>query len=122
MRLGNLSVMTPFSKEIIDTDTKRKIKIPTIDPYDGTTDPQDHLAAYKAQMSVQMGCEAVWCKFFPTTLKGIAQIWFTNLPNGSITKFTELSSLFTQHFIAKKEAKEDKSSSDVHQPRGDTNA
>lgn len=56
-------------------------------------------------MSVQTGCEATWCKYFPTILKGIAQIWFTNLPNESITIFAELSSLFIQHFIAGKRQK-----------------
>ncbi|XP_010666517.1 uncharacterized protein LOC104883667 [Beta vulgaris subsp. vulgaris] len=80
--------------------TPQKVKVPPIDHYDGTTDPIDHLAAFKAQMSVQTSSEAAWCKFFPTTLKGLATTWFTELPFGSISSFTALEAAFKQNFIA----------------------
>ncbi|KAL2893200.1 Phenylalanine--tRNA ligase beta subunit [Bienertia sinuspersici] len=51
-------------------------------------------------MSVQTGCEALWCKFFQTTLKEIALNWFTELPSGVITNFAVLEALFNQHFVA----------------------
>ncbi|XP_010665634.1 uncharacterized protein LOC104882914 [Beta vulgaris subsp. vulgaris] len=51
-------------------------------------------------MSVQTSSEAAWCKFFPTTLKGLALTWFTELPSGSISSFTALEAAFKQNFIA----------------------
>ncbi|XP_048491473.1 uncharacterized protein LOC125492794 [Beta vulgaris subsp. vulgaris] len=51
-------------------------------------------------MSVQTGMEAAWCKFFPTTLKGLALTWFTELLPGSISNFAALDMAFKKHFIA----------------------
>ncbi|XP_010682015.2 uncharacterized protein LOC104896925 [Beta vulgaris subsp. vulgaris] len=77
-----------------------KVKLPTIDPFDGTTDPDDHLSAYKHQMYVHTVDDATWCKNFAATLKGVAQKWFSNLPPNSVNNFIELSCLFTSHFVA----------------------
>ncbi|XP_057247634.1 uncharacterized protein LOC130589967 [Beta vulgaris subsp. vulgaris] len=81
----------------------RKVKLPTIEPFDGTTDPDDHLSAYKHQMYVQGVADATWCKNFPATLKGVAQKWFNNLPPNSVNNFTELSILFTSHIVANRQ-------------------
>ena len=43
---------------------------------------------------------AIWCKNFPATLKGVAQIWLNNVPPNLVNNFTELSYLFTSHFVA----------------------
>uniref|UniRef100_A0A803MT92 Retrotransposon gag domain-containing protein n=1 Tax=Chenopodium quinoa TaxID=63459 RepID=A0A803MT92_CHEQI len=99
-RLGIVKNITPFSQEIMNTPISPKVKIPTLDPYDGKTDPTNHLNAYKAHMGVQIGCEASWCRFFPTTLKGIAYTWFNNLTTGSIRTFDMLATQFKKHFIA----------------------
>ncbi|XP_057247443.1 uncharacterized protein LOC125493373 [Beta vulgaris subsp. vulgaris] len=81
-----------------------KVKLPTIEPFDGTTDPDDHLSAYKHQMYFQAVDDATWCKNFPATLKGVAQKWFNNLPPNSVNNFTELSILFiTSHFVANRQ-------------------
>ena len=39
------------------------------------------------------------CRAFPTTLKGMARIWFSRLTPNSISTFKELSAQFTAHFI-----------------------
>ena len=39
------------------------------------------------------------CKAFPTTLKGLARVWFSRLMPNSISTFKELSVQFTTHFI-----------------------
>jgi len=41
-----------------------------LDLYDGTTDPEEHLGVYKAQMYVQDIDDAAYCRFFPATLNG----------------------------------------------------
>lgn len=78
----------------MDAVNTQKVKVPCMDPYDGTTDPDEHLAAYKTQMTVQTGNEASWCKFFPTMLKGIALTRFSELSSGIITSFEVLEAYF----------------------------
>ncbi|XP_075659015.1 uncharacterized protein LOC142628866 [Castanea sativa] len=39
------------------------------------------------------------CRAFPTTLKGLARIWFSRLTPNSIGTFKELSAQFASHFI-----------------------
>ena len=47
------SFSTPFSVEIINALHYGKVKMPTVDLYDGTIDPEEHLGVYKAQMYMQ---------------------------------------------------------------------
>ncbi|XP_021732953.1 uncharacterized protein LOC110699733 [Chenopodium quinoa] len=76
-----------------------KVKMPTIEPFAGTTNPDEHLAAYAAQMSVQTSCEATLCKYFPTTLKGQALLWFQKcVPKGSIHSYQNLERVFVSRF------------------------
>ncbi|XP_057248901.1 uncharacterized protein LOC125494762 [Beta vulgaris subsp. vulgaris] len=88
---------------IMESPPFPKVKLPTIEPFDGTTDPDDHLSAYKHQMYVQGVDDATWCKNFLATLKGVAQKWFNNLSPNSVNNFTELSILFTSHFVANRQ-------------------
>ncbi|XP_010694053.1 uncharacterized protein LOC104906922 [Beta vulgaris subsp. vulgaris] len=76
-----------------------------IEQFAGLTDPEDHMATYKAQMSVQTNCEATWCRFFPTTLKGLALNWFQELQAEIITDFTVLEDMSTHQFVAEKRQK-----------------
>jgi len=62
-----------FSREIFEAPRLRKVKMPSVDLFDGTTDPDDHIDVYKAQMYVQDVDDATCCRYFPATLKGIAQ-------------------------------------------------
>ncbi|XP_021850787.2 uncharacterized protein [Spinacia oleracea] len=80
-----------------------KVKTPTIEAYDGTTDPDMHLVAYRHHMYVQGTNEAMWCKYFLATLKGVASKWFERFPPGSIASFNELQNLFSTRFMAHKE-------------------
>nr|XP_023905316.1 uncharacterized protein LOC112017085 [Quercus suber]XP_023905317.1 uncharacterized protein LOC112017086 [Quercus suber] len=41
------------------------------------------------------------CRAFPTTLKGPARIWFSQMTLNSISTFKELSAQFTTHFIGR---------------------
>ena len=70
----------PFIIEIINAPRYRKVKMPTVDLYDGTTDPEEHLGVYKAQMYMQDVDNAAYCRYFPATLNRVAQSWFNGLP------------------------------------------
>ena len=39
------------------------------------------------------------CKVFPTTLKGLAKVWFDKLPPNTTTSFQELSKFFINNFV-----------------------
>jgi len=56
-------------------------------------------------MYVQDVDDATCCRYFPATLKGIAQKWFNGLPRGSVTSFFQLAELFSAHFVASKKEK-----------------
>jgi len=44
--------------------------------------------------------DAAYYRYFPATLKGVAQSWFNGLPPGSITCFQDLTDRFVSQFIA----------------------
>ncbi|XP_021866285.2 uncharacterized protein [Spinacia oleracea] len=78
------------------------MKLPSHIKYDGSTDPDDHIAAYEGHMYLYTASSAVWCKCFPATLSGLAQTWFKNLKAGSIRNFRQLSKQFYEHFVSNK--------------------
>ena len=68
--------------------------------YNGMTDPMDHIAFYKQRMlTVTISCEqreACMCKSFGSNLQCPALQWYTNLPNNSISSFTQLTDTFVE--------------------------
>ena len=50
-------------------------------------------------MHLQGVPDKIMYRAFPTTLKGLARIWFNRLTSNSISTFKELSAQFTSHFI-----------------------
>ena len=106
MRGGPYSALvifkTPLSPRILSVPNLNKVKIPSIKPFDGSDDPEEHIGSYLAHMAVSTTCEAMLCKFFPTTLLGLALNWYTALPPGSVDSFTSLELLFLDHFVAAK--------------------
>ncbi|XP_013594664.1 PREDICTED: uncharacterized protein LOC106302772 [Brassica oleracea var. oleracea] len=62
----------------------RKFYFPSIKMYDGTGDPDDHIAQYKQRMLAvalpKESREATMCKGFGSTLIGPALQWYINLP------------------------------------------
>ena len=84
---GPTPFSTPFSAEVIDAPKLGKVKMPIVELYDGSTDPEEHLGMYKAQMYVQDVDNAAYCRYLPVTLKGVAQSWFNGLLLGSVSCF-----------------------------------
>ena len=50
------------------------------------------------------------CRAFPTTLKGLARVWFSKIPPNSISSFEELSKMFVNNFIGGQRHKRSSSS------------
>ncbi|XP_030970001.1 uncharacterized protein LOC115990293 [Quercus lobata] len=90
---------SPFTASINGHPLPSKFKMPSLDSYDGTRDPFDHIATFKTTMHLQEVPDEIMCRVFPTTLKGPAQVWFSKIPPNSVSSFEELSKLFVNNFI-----------------------
>ena len=65
---------SPFTASINGHPLPSKFKMPSLDSYDGTRDPFDHIATFKTTMHLQGVPDEIMCKAFPTTLKGPARV------------------------------------------------
>ena len=63
---------SPFTASINSHPLPPKFKMPSLDSYDGTRDPFDHIATFKTTMYLQGVPDEIMCRAFPTTLKGPA--------------------------------------------------
>ena len=90
---------SPFIASITSHPLPSKFKMPTLDSYDRIRDPCNHIAMFKTTMLLQGVSDKIICRAFPTTLKGLARVWFSKLPPNTITSFQELSKLFVNNFV-----------------------
>ena len=91
-----LRFSTPFSVEIINAPRYGKVKMPTVNLYDGTIDPEEHLGVYKAQMYMQDVDDAS----LPRHFKRNDAVLVNGLTSGSITCFQDLADKFVNQVIA----------------------
>lgn len=93
---------SPFSDDIALVEIPKRFTVPNMKPYNGSSDPQDHIAQYKQRMFMvhipQNLREPCMCKGFGSTLSGPVLHWFVNLPNRSISSFTVLVDAFNLQF------------------------
>ncbi|KAF7845298.1 uncharacterized protein G2W53_002203 [Senna tora] len=95
----------PFVDRIMDV-AMPKLRTPTqLKHYDGTSDPVAHVNSFKAAMLYAGAPDEVMCRAFPSTLDGDAQLWFFDLPSGSISSFRQLSKRFTSYFATSRTIK-----------------
>ena len=89
---------SPFMDSIALVKMPKKFSFPNMKMYDGTTDPTDHITSYKqCILTAAILCEqreACMCKSFDSILQGPALQWYKNLPNNSISSFTQLTDTF----------------------------
>ncbi|GKV27812.1 hypothetical protein SLEP1_g36936 [Rubroshorea leprosula] len=80
-------------------------KIPHLETYDGSGDPDEHLHTYQAIMRIQNANDAMMCKVFPATLKSTVKRWYHKLPRHVIDSFSQLAKLFSNKFASQREIK-----------------
>ncbi|GAU35623.1 hypothetical protein TSUD_30400 [Trifolium subterraneum] len=73
-------------------------KPPTLDKYDGTTDPDEHVQSIETALDYRNLRGTIKCKLFPLSLVRGASTWWRNLPPGSIDSWEELCRMFTAYF------------------------
>ncbi|VFQ79936.1 unnamed protein product [Cuscuta campestris] len=97
-RQAVFSEVTPFSKRIMSCPLPDNFKTPQVKAYNGTTNPQDHLARFRANVVMYAYPEEIKCRCFLATLEGQDCEWFHKLPKGSIDKWSDLAHKFLEHF------------------------
>ncbi|XP_073153762.1 uncharacterized protein [Henckelia pumila] len=96
------SLGCPFSPEIIKEPLPAHLKSAKIKEYDGSGDPEEHVARFENVVMLHCYNDQIKCKVFLTTLVDSTQRWFENLEVGSIHAFKEFREAFLQHFSSSK--------------------
>ncbi|GMN67604.1 hypothetical protein TIFTF001_036673 [Ficus carica] len=95
----------PFTLGIMASPYLTRFKMPSVAPYDSSTDADEHIENYQAHMLIQNANEAVLCKSFCLTLIGAARQWYRRLAPGSIGCFKQLADTFAAAFLSSKTRK-----------------
>ncbi|XP_010686866.1 uncharacterized protein LOC104901023 [Beta vulgaris subsp. vulgaris] len=107
---------SPFADFIAMVEVPKRFSVPTMKMYDGTTNPNDHVAQYKQRtmtISIPRSMrEACMCKGFGSTLTGPALQWFIHLGNDTIYSFAQLINIFNLQFASSR--KMEKQANDLH--------
>ncbi|XP_027920620.1 uncharacterized protein LOC114178750 [Vigna unguiculata] len=88
----------PLARAIVEEIIPPHFIIPKMIPFTGEGDPEAHLKAFRAQMLISGGSDAVRCKMFVGTLSNTALKWFGKIPHATITSFNVFARLFMERF------------------------
>lgn len=101
-------VDSPFEDHINMVDMPKRFMFPSMRLFDGTSNPDDHVAHYKQKMLAvsvpRAQREACMCKGFELSLSGPTLQWYTSLPNASIGSFADLHLTFLEQFASSRRA------------------
>ena len=89
---------SPLSEDIESSKIDRRLKVPPIEQFDGSSDPADFINLFDGRMSFYGHSDVARCRFFYTCLKGTALKWFNNLPPRSIDSWVALKTKFRTRF------------------------
>ncbi|GMN66517.1 hypothetical protein TIFTF001_035580 [Ficus carica] len=89
----------------LDQLVGQQFKMPSVAPYDGSTDADEHIENYQAHMLIQNANDAALCKSFCLILIGAARQWYRRLAPGSIGCFKQLADAFAAAFLSSKTRK-----------------
>ncbi|RWW11299.1 hypothetical protein GW17_00025099 [Ensete ventricosum] len=89
-----------FVPEIQDRPIPANFQLPTLEYYDGSTNPSKHIATFQAHMALYDISDSLMCRAFLTTLKGPGWMWYTRLRSSSISSFDFLAKEFELNFLA----------------------
>lgn len=92
---------SPFAAWIVNTPTPTSYRdIHWEVPYDGLTDPTDHIHAFDNRLMLYSDNDGFKCKVFPQTLSPNAiKVWWNTLAPGSIQSWEQLTSEFQKRYV-----------------------
>ncbi|XP_057734723.1 uncharacterized protein LOC130950215 [Arachis stenosperma] len=96
-----LTLDNPFLEGVMSVYMPKNFVLPTeLKPYEGFGDPRIHIKKFQSMMFFNGAFDPVLCQTFPTYLDGIALLWFSKIPAGSISCFEDLARSFIDYFAA----------------------
>ncbi|XP_075521486.1 uncharacterized protein LOC142554701 [Primulina tabacum] len=95
----------PFSDIIVREPLPGHFKSAKIKDYDGSSDPEEHLACFENMAMLHCYGDQIKCKVFLTTLVDSAQRWFEGLTPQSINCFEDFQKVFLHQFSSSKKYK-----------------
>ncbi|GKU89550.1 hypothetical protein SLEP1_g3676 [Rubroshorea leprosula] len=82
------SIPHPLNTNITLEPYPAGFKIPQLETYDGTKDPDDHLHDFYSCMQAQNASDALMCKIFPSTLREMASAFATKFSSRRLIRKT----------------------------------
>ena len=68
----------------------------------GIEDPENQLTTFNAKMIISEGTNVIQCKMFMDTFTSTTLQWFSGIPDGHITSFSQFPTMFREQFSANK--------------------
>ncbi|XP_043700063.1 uncharacterized protein LOC122650738 [Telopea speciosissima] len=98
----NFTIDTAFTKEIRVERLPKGFKMPTIEQYGGTIDPEAHLESFKFVMLFRGASRRHHVPSIPLYLEGLAKSteWFECLKPRSVSSFVQLGRAFIANFMS----------------------
>ncbi|XP_047179010.1 uncharacterized protein LOC124845868 [Vigna umbellata] len=94
---GRARALHPFTTAIMEEQIPERA-FPTLEKYDGSSDPEEHLRSFVDAMTIYSPRENVWCRVFSLSIKGEALAWFHSSRPRTINNFATLRNMFERQF------------------------
>ncbi|KAI0493920.1 hypothetical protein KFK09_024047 [Dendrobium nobile] len=99
---SSISKGRPYPEEFDSVPYPKGFVPPSFKNFDGTGNPKQHLAHFRASSYNAGGSDALLFRQFVSSLSGIAFDWYAKLPNGSIHTLNDLEAMFVKRFAGAK--------------------
>ncbi|KAI0493979.1 hypothetical protein KFK09_024109 [Dendrobium nobile] len=90
----------PYQVEYDQEKYSKGYIVPKFNLFDGTANPRQHLAQFKATCGNTGGNDAHLLHQFVSSLTGTTFEWYAELPNDSVRTFTKLETMFIKRFAS----------------------
>ena len=91
----------PLSVAIQAEVVPATLRVPK-EKFNGMIDLTDYVATFESHMNLYGATDAIKCRAFLATFKGVALTWYNSLSTQSITNFKHFKKLFVGPFMANK--------------------